>query len=133
MRTIHLDTNLLVDLATIGSPHIAVIRDWMVKGHVLACSAIAWTEFCNGPHTKEQKDAVFAVLGRRVLGYSCEHAEEASRLFHLTGRRRGSLADCMIAGAALALGHEVATRNVDDFKRFAPYGVRLLPVETIAG
>jgi predicted nucleic acid-binding protein len=29
---IHLDTNLLIDLVTVGSPHIAVIRQWLESG-----------------------------------------------------------------------------------------------------
>ena len=129
---IHLDTNLLVDLATLGSPHIAVVRGWVMSGRKLTCSAIAWSEFCNGPHTKQQKDAVFAVLEKRVVDFSVEMAEQASKLFHYTGRKRGSHADCMIAAVAMVKGQEVATRNIRDFERFVPYGLKLLPVETLA-
>jgi predicted nucleic acid-binding protein len=127
---IQLDTNLLIDLATVGSPHIAIVRGWLMKGEQLACSAIAWSEFCNGPHSGEQKDAIFAILGRRVLDFTQKQAEDASRLFHYTGRRRGSHADCMIAASALALGHQVATRKIKDFERFVPHGLKLLPVSS---
>ena len=125
---IHLDTNLLIDLATAGSPHVAVIRRWLSAGEKLAASAVAWSEFCNGPHSKQQKEAVFAVLEKRVLDFTCQQAETASRLFHYTGRRRGSHADCMIAAAALSTGETVATRNIADFERFTQYGLKLLPV-----
>lgn len=128
---IHLDTNLLIDLVTAGSPHIAVIRQWLREGQALAASAVAWSEFCNGPHSKAQKDAVFAVLERRVTEFTWQQAEQASRLFHYTGRKRGSHADCMIAAAAMASGATIATRNVRDFERFVPHGLRLLPVATI--
>jgi len=101
---LHLDTNLLIDLVTAGSPHIALIRRWLSEGEQLATSAIAWSEFCNGPHTTEQKDAVFAVLERRVADFDWRQAENASRLFHRAGRRRGSHADCMIAASAMAAG-----------------------------
>src|SRR5580698_6170995 len=104
---IHLDTNLLIDLVTAGSPHIALIRRWLQEGEKLAASAIAWSEFLNGPHTKEQKDAVFAVLEQRVIDFTRDQAETASRLFHYTGRRRGSHADCMIAAAAMSQGVSV--------------------------
>ena len=87
---IHLDTNLLIDLVTAGSPHITLIKRWLRDGEKLAASAIAWSEFCNGPHSKEQKDAVFAVLEQRVVEFTCQQAETASRLFHYTGRRRGT-------------------------------------------
>jgi predicted nucleic acid-binding protein len=130
---IHLDTNLLIDLVTIGSPHIAVVRQWLLEGEELATSAIAWSEFLNGPHTKQQKDAIHAVIGGRVLGFTAKEAEQASRLFHYTGRKRGSHADCMIAACAMTQGVRVATRNVADFEKFVPHGLLLLPVATVQG
>lgn len=127
---IQLDTNLLIDLVTVGSPHVALIRIWLQEGEKLGTSAVAWSEFCNGPHSHEQKEAVFALLEKRVAHFTLRQAEEASRLFHLTGRRRGSHADCMIAASAISLGTPVATRNVEHFERFVPYGLKLLPVTT---
>lgn len=128
---IHLDTNLLIDLVTTGSPHIAVIRQWLKQKRGLAASAVAWSEFCNGPHSRAQKDAVFAVIERRVLDFGLQQAELGSRLFHYTGRRRGSHADCMIAAAAMERAAELATRNVKDFERFVPHGLKLIPIATV--
>ena len=128
--TLHLDTNLLIDLVTAGSPHIAVVRRWLDDGEKLGVSAIAWSEFCNGPLSKEQKDAIFAVVEQRVSDFTWRQAEEASRLFHRTGRRRGSHADCMIAASAMAHHVPVATRNIRDFERFVPYGLKLRAVPT---
>jgi predicted nucleic acid-binding protein len=128
---IHLDTNLLIDLVTIGSPHIAMVRKWLVDGEELAVSAIAWSEFLNGPHNKAQKDAVQAIVGGRILDFTVKEAEQASRLFHYTGRKRGSHADCMIAACAMTQGVRVATRNIADFEKFVPHGLKLLAVETV--
>ena len=128
---IHLDTNLLIDLVTIGSPHIAVIRQWLEAGEELAVSAIAWSEFLNGPHTRAQKDAVHAIVEGRVLDFTAKEAEQASRLFHYTGRKRGSHADCMIAACAMTRSTRVATRNIADFDKFVPHGLLLLPVATV--
>lgn len=125
---IHLDTNLLIDLVTIGSPHIGVVRQWLQKGEELAVCAIAWSEFLNGPHTKQQKDAVNAIVSGRILDFSAKEAEQASKLFHFTGRRRGSHSACMIAACAMTHGVRVATRNVDDFEKFVPHGLQLLAV-----
>ena len=124
---LHLDTNLLIDMVTAGSPHSALIRRWLRDGQELGTSAIAWSEFCNGPHSKPQKDAVAAVLEHRISEFTWQQAEQASRLFHYTGRKRGSHADCMIA-AAMVLGVTVATRSIADFERFVPHGLKLLPV-----
>lgn len=128
---IHLDTNLLIDLVTIGSPHIAVIRRWLESGEKLAVSAIAWSEFLNGPHTKQQKDAVQAIVEGRILDFTAKEAEQASRLFHYTGRKRGSHSDCMIAACGMTQDSSVATRNIGDFEKFVPYGLKLLAVETV--
>lgn len=128
---IHLDTNLLIDLVTIGSPHITVIRQWLEKGEQLAVSAIAWSEFLNGPHTKSQKDAVQAIVEGRILDFTAKEAAQASRLFHYTGRKRGSHSDCMIAACAMTQNVRVATRNITDFEKFVPHGLKLLAVETV--
>ena len=128
---IHLDTNLLIDLVTIGSPHIAVIRRWLEEGEELAVSAIAWSEFLNGPHTKAQKDAVQAIVEGRILDFTAKEAVQASRLFHYTGRKRGSHSDCMIAASAMTRNVQVATRNIADFEKFVPHGLMLLKVETL--
>ena len=54
------------------------------------------------------------------------HAEVAAGLFNETGRRRGSLNDCMIAAAALADDAPIATMNVVDFRRFEKSGLKLV-------
>jgi predicted nucleic acid-binding protein len=122
---IHLDTNILIDIVTTGSPQVEMVRCWLHEGKKLAASAIAWSEFCNGPHSSEQKNAVFAILQREVHAFDTSQAELASRLFHLTGRKRGSHADCMIAAAAMSHGIPVATRNINGFQKFIPHGLKL--------
>ena len=129
---IHLDTNILIDLVTTGSPQIALIRKWLAEGEQLAASTITWSEFCNGPHSREQKNAVHAILRGKVIPFDETQAEQSSRLFHYTGRRRGSHPDCMIAAAAMCHGVHVATRNIKDFEHFIPYGLKLHPVPTTA-
>src|SRR6478735_1491290 len=118
---IHLDTNFLVDLVTVGSPGGAKIRGWLNAGKSVTTSAVAWSEFCNGPLTKAQKDAAFAVLDRKIADFTWREAEEAARLFNLSGRRRGSHADCMIAAAAILAGAPLVTHKTSDFQRLVPF------------
>lgn len=122
---IHLDTNFLVELVTVGSDGGRRLRKWLADGREVGTCAVAWSEFCNGPLSREQKDAAFAVLNGNISDFTWRDGEEAARLFNLGGRRRGSHADCMIAASALAAGASLATRNHDDFARFVPYGLKL--------
>lgn len=122
---IHLDTNYLVDLVTVGSAGGQNVLEWLNAGKSVATSAVAWSEFCNGPLSKAQKDAVFAVLDRKITDFTWREAEEASRLFNLSGRRRGSHADCMIAAAAMVSGVPLATFNKANFERLVPFGLML--------
>ena len=128
---IHLDTNILIDIVTAHSPQVSLVREWLSEGKVLTASAVAWSEFLNGPHSHAQKDAVRAVLAGGIRPFDEDQAELSSRLFHITGRRRGSHADCMIAAAALAKREVVATRNIKDFQRFVPHGLMLEAIPTI--
>ena len=52
-------------------------------------------------------------------------AESAAQLFNESGRRRGSLIDCMIAAAALLDDASVATANPAGFERLHPFGVTI--------
>lgn len=122
---IHLDTHFLVDLVTVGSPGALKISAWLKAGKSVATSAVAWSEFCNGPLSKAQKDAAFAVLDRQITDFTWREAEEAARLFNLSGRRRGSHADCMIAATAIVSGTPLATFNGADFQRLVPFGLVL--------
>lgn len=122
---IHLDTDFLVDLVTVGSPGGLKIRQWLEAGEAVTTSAIAWSEFCNGPLSKARKDAAFSVLNRTIADFTWREAEVAARLFNLTGRRRGSHADCMIAAAAITAGVPLATFNQADFQRLVPFGLTL--------
>ncbi len=87
-------------------------------------SAVAWAEFLCGPlHPTELALADEVIAVRR--DFTTQDAALATRLFNEAGRRRGSLPDCMIAATALAEGAAVATVNVNDFRRFEPFGLKL--------
>ena len=53
-------------------------------------------------------------------------AHVAADLFNQTGRRSRSLPDCMIAALAIRYGATLATINSRDFRRFEPFGLKLL-------
>jgi len=122
---IHLDTNYLIGLLVKGSPQAQDVDRWLADGHPLAASAIAWTEFLNGPVTPLEVMRVESVLQSRIVAFSRAEAALAAELFNQTGRRRGSRFDCLVAATAILAQAEVATANQADFKAFLPQGVRL--------
>jgi predicted nucleic acid-binding protein len=122
---IHLDTNYVIGLVTLNSPLRPILFGWVNGGEKLAVSAVAWSEFLNGPvKTQQIHDALFLLDGR-IIPFSEAEAEKAAELFNHTGRKRGAKPDCFIAAAAIQAGVPLATRNTKDFQPFVPLGLRL--------
>ena len=121
---IHLDTSFLVPALTAGSAHDRRLRGWLAAGEPLGMSAIAWAEFLCGPVDAADVDLVGRIVPERVP-FSEGEAALAARLFNESGRRRGSLADCMIAASAIRAGASLATENTKDFRRYASAGLTL--------
>jgi predicted nucleic acid-binding protein len=121
---IHLDTSFLIRALASGSPEDGSLRRWLRAGEPLAMSAIAWAEFLCGPLSEEDRSLAVAVVSERVP-FTAEDAGLAARLFNESGRRRGSLVDCMIAASALNARASLATANTPDFRRLAASGLVL--------
>jgi predicted nucleic acid-binding protein len=75
-------------------------------------------------HLDTDLDLVTRVMSERVP-FGEGEATLAARLFNDSGRRRGSLADCMIAATAIRAGAALATENPKDFRRFESAGLSL--------
>jgi len=124
---IHLDTNYLIGLLVRGSREAIEVDGWLANGEPLAASAIAWTEFLNGPVTPTEIGRAEAVLQSRIVPFASPEAVLAAELFNKTGRRRGSRFDWLVAATAILGQAEVATVNHSDFKPFTPHGLRFAP------
>ena len=122
---IQLDTCFLIQALKKDSPESRKMRRWIQDGEALSMSSIAWTEFLCGPLSPDELEAAAEFVEQRH-DFNDEQAEIAARLFNGSGRRRGSLADCMIAAAALYHGAELATANTTDFARLEGSGVTLV-------
>jgi len=122
---IHLDTNYLIGLLVKGSAAALQVDGWLAAGESLAASAIAWTEFLNGPVTPLEASRAEAVLQSRIIPFGQAEAALAAELFNQTGRRRGSRFDCLVAATAIRAQAQVATINQADFKLFVPHGLAL--------
>ena len=114
---IHLDTSFLIRAMVSGSPQDLRLREWLRSGERLHMSAMGWTEFLCGPVGPQHVELAVRVVPER-LAFTDEEAVLAAKLFNQSGRRRGSLTDCMIAATALRQEARLATVNPDDFRRF---------------
>ena len=119
---IHLDTSFLIRALVRGTPEDQALRRWIAKGEPLAMCTVAWAEFQCGPLSSSELAVAGAIIGRH-RDFTKDDAETAARLFNESGRRRGSLIDCMIAAAAKEDGAPVATANRADFLRLGELGV----------
>ncbi len=120
----HLDTSFLIQALVPGSGADRQLRSWLRQGEPLAVSCIAWAELLCGPLEDGDLELAARIVPERVP-FDEDDAVRAARLFDLGGRRRGSLADCMIAASALRRGAVLATANRRDFARFAGAGLVL--------
>lgn len=122
---IFLDTSFLIRALVAGSPEDQRLRAWLSQGETFVISAVAWGEFLCGPLSSEQKRLAEVLVHSRP-GFTESQAALSASLFNATGRRRGSMLDCMIAAAAIDADAPIATSNRKDFDRFVSEGLTLL-------
>ena len=124
-QIIHLDANALIALADPAGATVSLVRERVLSGVLPGACAVAWHEFVRGPLLSDELLRVERVVGARIISTTRATAELAARLFNATGRRRASTADCFIASSAIESNAELLTYNMDDFKLFTPFGLKL--------
>jgi len=122
---VHLDTDCLVD---IHSPKSRV-RFWLLEklrlGERVSCSALAWAEYLCGPLSREERELSWQLIEGSPAKLDSFVAELGAQFFNATGRRRGSLADCLIAATAVSHNAVFMTMNERDFLPFESFGLKL--------
>lgn len=122
---IHLDTSFLIRALVVGSPEDRRLRGWIVGNEGLRVSAVAWAEFLCGPIEPAAVELAGDILDEPIP-FLAEDAAGAARLFNLSGRRRGSLTDCMVAAVAVRMRASLATSNPKDFNKLGAAGPELV-------
>ena len=125
---IHLDTCFLIQALGRDSVADRRMREWLRGGESLSISAVGWAEFLCGPLSPSHIGLAQRVVSKQIP-FDAEMARRAAELFNATGRRRGSLLDCMIAATAVNEQASFATMNPSDFRRLAGLGLRLIDIE----
>lgn len=112
-----LDANYLILGATFGTSESDRIFSWLKEGKRLITASVCWYEFRCGPVSETQLDFMCSFLSD-ILSFTEQEAEMAARLFDHAGRARYLKTDAMIAATAIVAGAELATNNVQDFRKF---------------
>jgi predicted nucleic acid-binding protein len=124
---IHLDTSFLIRAGVPATPEDRALRRWRRKQEVVRISSVAWAEYLCGPLSAQSVESAAELLGEPSV-FDALDATLAAHLFNISGRRRGTLPDCMIAAIAMNAGASLATSNRLDFERFTASGLILAPV-----
>jgi len=113
--SIHVDTCLLIRALVPGTEADSRLRQWLGEEQRLNMEALAWTEFLCRPLQPEALALARKVVAERI-DFTEQDARRAAEFFNATGRRRGTLADCMIAACARERNASLATLNRQDFQ-----------------
>jgi len=124
---IHLDTNFLIMSLGPGTAQQTLLHQWLATNVGIGMDAIAWSEFHCGPLTPTQQQAAETFI-TSIEPFFATDSIRAAALFNSSGRRRGTLNDCMIAAICLRTGASLATSNAADFQAFVSAGLQLIVV-----
>lgn len=120
---IHLDTSFLIRSLELASQEDLKLQGWLRDRESVAMSSVAWSEFLCGPLVLDTVTVPRFI--QDIVSFSLEDSAIAAHLFNISGRRRGSFRDCMIAATAIRAKAALATSDVHDFKRFEKEGLRI--------
>lgn len=120
-----LDTNYLIMGLVDGSIERSKLVVWAKSGEQFCASSIVWYEFLCGPVTRKQIEAVKMLLSE-IIAFDDALSADAADLFNAIGRSRKMRVDSMIAASAMRRGVPLATSNIQDFSRFAEFGLRII-------
>jgi predicted nucleic acid-binding protein len=121
----HLDTSFLIRTLVRGSPEDRALRRLLASEEPLGISVICWAEFLCGPISPQVIEPALRLVGDPIR-MDATDAARGAQLYNATGRRRGSLLDCLIAAVAIRAGATLATANAADFNRLEPHGLAIV-------
>jgi predicted nucleic acid-binding protein len=122
---IHLDTNCLINLHFSDSPLRKRLITQLKAGENLSCSVIAWAEYLCGPLTPNEIALSKQLISHPPVPLDENSATLGAQLFNRTGRKRQSLADCLIAATAIYHDATLITLNSRDFLAFEAFGLKI--------
>ncbi len=117
MATYFLDTSVIIDALNARNGRPALLERLLRESHLLACCPINVAEIYAGVRPKEEARTEAFLKSLELLALDWESAQLAG-LFKRDWARRGvalSVADCVIAAAAVRHGCTLITDNAKHF------------------
>lgn len=117
MATFLVDTSVLVDALNGRNGRPVLLERLIEQGHSLACCAVNVAEVYAGMRPKEERVTRALLESLSFLDLTWEVARRAGEIRREWGSRGRTLsvADCLIASAAMAHDAILITDNVKDF------------------
>jgi predicted nucleic acid-binding protein len=117
LSTYLLDTSVIIEVLRGVRRRIETVERLLADGHLLACTAINVAEVFAGMRPKERGPTVAFLASLEHYDMTRDLAEKAGTLRRewATRGRTLTLADCLIAAAALTHGLVLVTDNAKDF------------------
>lgn len=111
------DTSVLIDALNGRNDRPRLLEDLIGQGHLLACCAVNVAEVYAGMRPKEERATRAFLESLAFLELTWDAARRAGALKREWAAKGTtlSLADCLIAAAAIAHGATLVTDNLKDF------------------
>lgn len=122
---IHLDANLLIALIKKFDVHHSTACRVIAGNGPFGCSSVAWMELHSKPVHPRDTAALKNLLNAGISPLDEACAALSGEIYHLTGSKRRTRLDTIIAATAILTGSELATVNAGDFAPFVPHGLKL--------
>lgn len=127
LTMILLDTGLLIAMVKPHDFHHGIAHQLASHFQNFSTASVAWMELLSRPMPPEEISALHALLTGGIIPFDEKTAAFAGELYYVTGSKRRTRLDTMIAATAILSGAELATTNPSDFQDFVPHGLKLHP------
>ena len=125
---IMLDNDVLQNALEVETPAAFAIQRWFTEAIPLCTNTIVWMQFLQGNRRDRSEPEVaraIRLVGGRIEEFTVADAKRAAQLFNQVQRNRQAMFDCAIAAVAIRLETPLATQNLDDFRLFRQFGLKL--------
>ena len=118
------DTTFMIDALHPGTRSNRVVSNWLLAEETVNVPALVWTELMIGDLPQPTRDELHSLFPSPEPLFAAD-ATKAAELFVRTGKRPGTLRECLIAAVCLRVRARLATLAIQNFNHFESFGLVL--------